>query len=61
MKWPTSGLYINELIDKMLKKFKAPRNGYQEGQQAKLIKLKQAAADANILTVDELIDYLHER
>ena len=61
MKWPTNGLYINELIDKMLKKFKSPRHGYQEGQQSKLIKLKQAAADANILTVDELIDYLHER
>ena len=61
MKWPADGLYINELIDKMLKKFKAPCCPYQEGQQSKLIKLNQAAADANILTVDELIDYLHER
>jgi len=44
-----------------LKKFKTPRSGYQESMQAKLMKLKQASANANILTVDELIDYLHER
>ena len=61
MKWPADGLYINELIDKMLKKFKTPRSGYQEGMRSKLLKLKQAAANANILTVDELIDYLHQR
>ena len=61
MKWPADGLYINELIDKMLKKFKTPRSVYQESMQAKLMKLKQASANANILTVDELIDYLHQR
>jgi|TARA_R100001530_G_scaffold121454_1_gene88919 hypothetical protein len=61
MKWPTDGLYIDELIDKLLKKFKKPRSGYQDNMKSKLLKLKQASADANITTIDDLTDYLHER
>jgi hypothetical protein len=58
MKWPTDGLYINELIELLLKKFKTPRSGYQEGMRSKLLNLKQAAANANVVTVDDLVMHL---
>lgn len=65
--WPKDGLYISELIDTLDAYYEKPDSSlkssseWKENQRTKLLKLKQAAANAKITTVDDLTDYLHER
>ena len=65
--WPKDGLYINELIDALVDYYEKPDSSlkfsgeWKVNMRNKLFTLKQASANANILTVDELIDYLHDR
>ena len=59
--WPKDGLYINELIDTLIDYYEKPDDSltssgeWKENLRNKLLKLKQAAANANITTVDDLI------
>ena len=65
--WPKDGLYIDELIDTLVNLYEKPdaslksSSEWKENLKNKLLKLKQAAANANVTTVDDLTIYLHER
>jgi len=65
--WPKDGLYIDELINTLVNFYEKPdgllksSSEWKENMKNKLLKLKQAAANANITTVDDLTIYLHER
>ena len=65
--WPKDGLYIDELINTLIDFYEKPDSSlnssseWKENLKNKLLKLKQAAANANVTTVDDLTIYLHER
>ena len=65
--WPKDGLYINELIDTLIDYYEKPNdsltstNEWKENMKNKMLKCKQAASNANVTTVDDLTEYLHER
>ena len=65
--WPKDGLYIDELINTLVDFYEKPNNSlrssseWKENMKNKLLKLKQAAANAKVTTVDDLTIYLHER
>jgi hypothetical protein len=64
--WPKDGLYISELIDTLDAYYEKPDSSlkssseWQENQRTKLLKLKQAAANANVVTVDDLVEHLEK-
>jgi len=65
--WPKDGLYINELIDTLIDYYEKPNdsltstNEWKENMKNKMLKCKRAASNANVTTVDDLTEYLHER
>ena len=65
--WPKDGLYIDELINTLVDFYEKPDSSltssgeWKENMKNKLLKLKQAAANAKVTTVDDLTIYLHER
>ena len=65
--WPKDGLYIDELINTLIDFYEKPDSSlnssseWKENLKNKLLKLKQAAANANVTTVDDLTIYLHDR
>jgi|TARA_R110000765_G_scaffold76489_3_gene149902 hypothetical protein len=65
--WPKDGLYIDELINTLIDFYEKPDDSlnssseWKENLKNKLLKLKEAAANANVTTVDDLTIYLHDR
>ena len=64
--WPKDGLYISELIDTLTDCYEKPDSSlkssseWKERQKTKLLRLKQAAANANVVTVDDLVEHLEK-
>ena len=65
--WPKDGLYINELIDTLINSYEKPdgllkfSGEWKENLRNKLLNLKQEAANANVVTVDDLIEHLKKK
>ena len=64
--WPKDGLYINELINTLVDFYEKPdaslksSSEWKENLKNKLLKSKQAAANANVVTIDDLIEHLEK-
>ena len=64
--WPKDGLYISELIDTLVNYYEKPDSSlkssseWKENLKNKLLKSKQAAANANVVTIDDLIEHLEK-
>ena len=64
--WPKDGLYISELIDTLVNYYEKPDSSlkssseWKENMKSKLLRSKQVAAAANVVTIDDLIEHLEK-
>ena len=64
--WPKDGLYISELIDTLDTYYEKPDSSlkssseWKENMKSKLLRSKQVAAAANVVTIDDLIEHLEK-
>ena len=64
--WPKDGLYISELIDTLVNYYENPDSSlkssseWKENMKSKLLRSKQVAAAANVVTIDDLIEHLEK-
>ena len=64
--WPKDGLYISELIDTLVNYYEKPDSSltssgeWKENMKSKLLRSKQVAANANVVTIDDLIEHLEK-
>ena len=65
--WPKDGLYISELIDTLVNYYEKPDSSltssseWKENMKSKLLRSKQVAAAANVVTIDDLIEHLENK
>ena len=64
--WPKDGLYVSELIDTLVNYYEKPDSSltssgeWKENMKSKLLRSKQVAAAANVVTIDDLIEHLEK-
>ena len=65
--WPKDGLYVSELIDTLVDYYEKPDSSltssseWKENMKSKLLRSKQVAAAANVVTIDDLIEHLENK